>query len=128
PSLKLIRMKFNDSLKNILVNSITYLYILLFVYAAVSKLLDFENFRIQLGQSPLIGAFADYLVWLVPIIEIFIAILLITNKFKIHGIYASYFLMVMFSAYIFIILHYSIYVPCSCGGVLEKLSWNAHLI
>src|SRR5690606_35021463 len=112
----------------ILVNSITYLYILLFVYASVSKLLDFENFRIQLGQSPLIGAFADYLVWLVPIIEIFIAILLITNKFKIHGIYASYFLMVMFSAYIFIILHYSLYVPCSCGGVLEKLSWNAHLI
>src|SRR5690606_8993 len=102
-------MKFNDSLKNILVNSITYLYILLFVYAEVIKLFEFENFRIQLGQSPLIVAFTAYFVWLVPIIEIFIAILLITNKFTFPVIYASYPLMVMFSAYIFIILHYSIY-------------------
>src|SRR5690606_14703009 len=36
--------------------------------------------------------------------------------------------MVMFTAYIFIILNFSDFVPCSCGGVLEKMSWTQHLI
>jgi len=36
--------------------------------------------------------------------------------------------MVMFTAYIFIILNYTSFVPCSCGGVLEKLGWQSHLV
>lgn len=34
----------------------------------------------------------------------------------------------MFTAYIVIILHFSYFVPCSCGGILEKLGWTEHLI
>ncbi len=36
--------------------------------------------------------------------------------------------MVMFTAYIVLITRFSDYVPCSCGGVLEKLSWDQHLV
>ena len=36
--------------------------------------------------------------------------------------------MVMFTAYIYLILNYSDFIPCSCGGVLEDLSWTQHLI
>lgn len=36
--------------------------------------------------------------------------------------------MTMFTAYIISILNFASYVPCSCGGVLEKLSWSEHLI
>ena len=36
--------------------------------------------------------------------------------------------MVMFTAYIVVITRFSEYVPCSCGGVLEKLSWDEHLV
>mgnify|MGYP001346109640 CR=1 FL=1 len=25
-------------------------------------------------------------------------------------------------------LHYSFYVPCSCGGVLLQMSWQQHLV
>ena len=28
----------------------------------------------------------------------------------------------------FIILNFIPDIPCSCGGVLEKMSWNEHLI
>ena len=38
--------------RSVIVQTASCLYILLFVYAAVSKLLDFENFRVQLAQSP----------------------------------------------------------------------------
>jgi hypothetical protein len=34
----------------------------------------------------------------------------------------------MFTTYIYIILNFSVFIPCSCGGVLEELSWTQHLI
>ncbi|MCO6148956.1 DoxX family protein [Flavobacterium sp. NRK1] len=107
---------------------ITTLYILLFVYAAVSKLLDFQDFRIQLGQSPLLSAFAGWLWWLVPLLELTISFLLATGLARTIALFAAYTLMVMFTAYIYIMINYSSYTPCSCGGVLEKLSWKSHLI
>lgn len=60
--------------------------------------------------------------------EILIACLLIFEGSRSVALYASFTLMVMFTAYIYIILNFSDFVPCSCGGVLEKLSWTQHLI
>src|SRR5690606_34972825 len=60
--------------------------------------------------------------------EILIAILLTIPKYRIPALYVAFTLMVMFTAYIYIILNYSDFVPCSCGGVLEKLSWTQHFI
>src|SRR5690606_3278736 len=64
----------------------------------------------------------------VPGMEIAIVLLLITERFRTIALYTFFTLMVMFTAYIFIILNFSDFVPCSCGGVLEKLSWTQHLI
>lgn len=114
--------------KSDVITGVCYLYILLFTYAAASKLFDFQNFQVQLSQSPLISAFASFLSWIVPLLELIICVLLILPKTRMAGLYASYFLMAMFTFYIYIILNYSSFVPCSCGGILEKLSWNEHLI
>ncbi len=90
--------------------------------------MDFAHFRIQLGQSPLLSAFAEQLAIIVPVAEILISVLLLIPKYKPVGLYAAYGLMVMFTTYIFIILNYTSFVPCSCGGVLEKLGWQSHLV
>lgn len=120
-------MTFKFQIKNIAVEVISLLYILLFIYAEVSKLLDFENFQVQLGQSPLLSAFAHPVSWLVLLSEIIISVLLAIPKLRRYGLHAAFCLMSMFTAYIFIMLHYSSFVPCSCGGILEKMSWNVHL-
>lgn len=120
-------MKFSERTKTIITEVICLLYILLFVYAAISKLLDFENFQAQLAQSPLLSAYADIVSWAVPIVELGIALMLTIPKFRKIGLFAAFTLMVMFTAYIFIILNFSDFVPCSCGGVLEKLGWTEHL-
>src|SRR5690606_3589570 len=117
----------NSLKKEIIIKIICYLYVLLFVYAATSKLLDIETFQVQLGQSPLLSAYADMIVWAIPISEIVIASFLCFKKSKVIGLYAFYFLMIMFTAYIIIILNFTSYTPCSCGGVLEKLGWIEHL-
>jgi uncharacterized membrane protein YphA (DoxX/SURF4 family) len=121
-------MKLSVQNSRIILTIICQLYILLFVYAAVSKLLDFENFQVQLGQSPLLNIFASWLAWLIPLIELIIATAFCFHSIRFWALYASFVLMVLFTAYIYIILNYSSYVPCSCGGILEKLGWTEHLV
>jgi len=113
--------------KNTFIGVGSYLFVFLFLYAAVSKLLDFETFTVQLAQSPLLSAYAGFIAWAVPGIEITIALLLVFERFRLFALYAAFTLMVMFTAYIYIILNFSDFIPCSCGGVLEKLSWTQHL-
>ena len=115
-------------IKNIIIDIICLLYIVLFVYAATSKILDFENFKVQLGQSPLLTAFADYVAIGVPAIEYVITLMLIIPKFRFYGLLAAFSLMLMFSTYIVIILNSGQFIPCSCGGILEKMGWTEHLI
>jgi len=110
------------------ITSVCYLYVLVFTYAAASKLFDYQNFQIQLSQSPLISAFVSYVSWAVPLSELLITVLLIFPLTRTIGLYAAYFFMVLFTAYIYIILHYSSFVPCSCGGILEKMNWTQHLV
>jgi uncharacterized membrane protein YphA (DoxX/SURF4 family) len=121
-------MKITTVISKNYIDIISYLFIILFSYAAFSKLLDYESFTIQLGQSPLLSAFAGRVSWFIPSLELLFATLLMFKRTRFLSLVASFALMVMFSAYIFIILHYSEFVPCSCGGILEKMTWNQHLI
>lgn len=121
-------MNIKAQIRIIIIEIICLLYVLLFVYAATSKLLDFEHFRIELGQSPLLSAFADWISVLIPVVEYLTCLLILIPGFRQAGLFCAYGLMVMFTAYIFIILNYTSFVPCSCGGVLEKLDWKSHMI
>lgn len=113
--------------KGVWKDSITVLFIILWVYTATSKLLDFEVFRVQLGKSPLITAFSGIVAWTIPLVELLAVGLLLSGRTRLTGLYLSLFLMSLFTAYIVVILNFSYYVPCSCGGVLEKLSWTQHI-
>lgn len=104
-----------------------YLFILLFVYAAVSKIIDFENFKIQLAQSPILSLYAITIAYGVVFGEIIIAFLLCFSKSRNLGLYLFLGFMTAFTIYIYLILNHSPFVPCSCGGILEKLGWTQHL-
>jgi uncharacterized membrane protein YphA (DoxX/SURF4 family) len=121
-------MKLTTAIKTHFIYVVSLLHILLFTYAAVSKVLDFENFQIQIGQSPLLSAFAAAVSYGVPLIELVLVLLLLFPRFRLYGLYGSLLLMTMFSVYIYIILNFSSFIPCSCGGILEKMNWTQHLI
>ena len=112
----------------IVVDIVVFLYILLLVYAALTKLLDYQKFVIQLGQSPILTRHAILLAWAVPFIELGISALVIIPRTRLSGLYAAFSLMVMFTTYIILASRFSDYVPCSCGGVLEDMTWTQHLI
>ncbi|WP_291131204.1 MauE/DoxX family redox-associated membrane protein [Flavobacterium sp. UBA7682] len=121
-------MKLSSSFKSNFIYIVALLHILLFSYAAASKLLDFQNFQVQLGQSPLLSAFAVTVSVAVPMVEFILVLMLMLPRFRLIGLYGSFVLMTMFSAYIVIVLNFSSFTPCSCGGILEKMSWTEHLI
>jgi uncharacterized membrane protein YphA (DoxX/SURF4 family) len=112
--------------RNTIIEIIASLLVLLFIYAALSKFFDFDEFRLQLGKSPFITNYAGAIAWILPIFEIILGLALIYKRTRLIGFYASLFLMTSFTAYIFCMLHYSYYIPCSCGGILSKMGWNAH--
>lgn len=121
-------MKWIQKHKGILVEVICYLFILLFVYAAVSKLTDFGKFKAQLGQSPILTDFAGIIAYMIPTIEIAIAVMLTLPPLRRIALYACYYLMTLFTVYIIAVLNFSSHVPCSCGGILEKLGWTEHIL
>ena len=102
-------------------------FILLFVYTAASKFIDYENFRAVIGQSPLITRFAPVLAIVVPVVEIVIALLLVIPRYRRAGLYASFAIMTLFTVYIVVLLTLSEKIPCSCGGVISQMSWTQHL-
>ncbi|SFO43403.1 hypothetical protein SAMN05428949_5107 [Chitinophaga sp. YR627] len=114
--------------RKLLSDILSALLVFLFIYTGISKLLDYHTFRRQLGQSPFITLYAPFIVWALPLGEIIIAGLLLYTRTRLMGFYLSFFLLSLFTFYLVAMLRLSYFIPCSCGGVLQHLSWNAHIV
>lgn len=114
--------------KSIIPEIISALFILLFVYTATTKLIEHESFRAVLGESPLIGKKANILSWLLPILELFTAALLFIPSFRKWGFTSALILMLIFTFYISYMILFASDLPCSCGGVISRITWPQHLV
>lgn len=114
--------------RSVFIQVTAVLFIFLWTYAAVSKLSDLDKFQGQLAQSPIILTRSGWLTWLVPAAELVLSFALMFGQTRKWALLGSTFLIAAFCWYILAITHFSTYIPCSCGGVLEKLSWNEHLL
>lgn len=117
-----------DKTRNLTLEVICFLFILLFFYTGLSKLFSIRTFIFQLGRSPFVTHISGFVAWFLPPAELMIAVMLSISKTRLAGLYISLYTMLLFTGYIYAMLHYSYYVPCSCGGVLSMMSWNQHLI
>lgn len=117
-----------EKAQTVIVEIIRFLFIVLFFYAAVTKLLDYHGFVGQIGKSPLLTRYSTWLAWLIPSIELIITIILIIPRWALAGLFASFGLMTLFTLYIIFILSFSRDVPCACGGILNTLDWKEHLV
>jgi hypothetical protein len=114
--------------RKIIIEIISSLLILLFLYASVSKWLAFKTFIGDMNNQPFPNWMTPYLVIIIPVLEVLIAIGLIFEKTRVPALYASFVLMMAFTIYTVAVLSHAFkYVPCSCGGVIKKLTWPQHL-
>ena len=114
--------------RNMLIESIASLFIVLFVYTATDKILNHQKFQIVLAKSPLIDSYSLVVSWAVPFIELLIAALLFMPGKRKDGFVGSFILMSLFTIYIGYMILFASHLPCSCGGVISEMTWNQHLI
>src|SRR5687768_1125809 len=88
----------------IAVTIISFLLVLLFSYAAISKMLEFHKFAGQLRSSPLLQPVSGILTWLIPSSELYAVILLLVPAWRRSGLLMAAIIMTAFTAYISIML------------------------
>jgi hypothetical protein len=104
------------------------LLVLLFTYAAISKLTDRQHFQEVLAQMLLIKYVAGFISVALPVTELAVCALLCMSGTRKLGLYISLALLIAFTLYIAYMILFEPKLPCNCGGVLEQLSWKQHLV
>ncbi|PTT04260.1 hypothetical protein DBR11_00055 [Pedobacter sp. HMWF019] len=116
--------------KDITIDVISYAIILLFVYAALSKLFMYNIYVYDLNRSPFIAPYASLLSLTLPVTELSIAALLLFERTRLYGLYGATILMILFTIYVGAILGFvpNKDKPCTCGGLIRELTWPQHFI
>jgi uncharacterized membrane protein len=113
--------------RNLIIEIISSLLILLFLYTGANKFFSFQHFIDQMNNQVFPNSWTRYIIWSLPTIEIAIAVALIFDKTKRIALWGSLILMLLFTIYTALVL-FRVFdrVPCSCGGVIEHLTWVQH--
>jgi uncharacterized membrane protein YphA (DoxX/SURF4 family) len=114
--------------KPVVIEIITVLYIILFLYTGIAKLMDYRIFKEQLEMSPVLSPIAKPVSLLLPWAEFIVVLLLVIPRWRLKGLYTSLILMTLFLGYIIAILSFSDQLPCSCGGIIQAMSWKQHVM
>lgn len=113
--------------RRLTIEIIVALYVLLFFYTAIHKIVDINSYNLILRSYPIVGQVSYMTAWILPIIEFSVVLLLFIPKTRFLGLYASLTLMSVFTIYLLYMLVFATKLPCTCGGILQKLSWPQHL-
>lgn len=111
-----------------IIEIIVVLYAILFLYTGISKLMEYSVFKEQIAQSPILAPIATLVALILPWLEFAVIVLLMIPKWRLKGLYASLVLMIGFTGYVTGILLFNEKLPCSCGGVLQEMSWPQHVV
>jgi len=111
-----------------IVEVVVILNVILFLYTGIAKIMDYSVFKAQLEDSPIFGFAAKPVAILLPIIEFIVVVLFVIPRWRLKGLYFSLTLMIAFTAYIIAMFIVAPEMPCSCGGLIELLSWKQHII
>jgi uncharacterized membrane protein YphA (DoxX/SURF4 family) len=110
------------------IDAISAALVLLLVYAASGKLMDYPLFVAQLHTHPYLKPFAGFLAWSVPAVELIISMLMIIPRTRLTGLYAAAALLFAFTAYLVLMLLSGKDLPCSCSGIISSMSWGQHIV
>jgi len=123
--------------RNAIVEIICSLFILLFLYTGLIKLITYQTFKSDILQFPFLPKSQLLLYYLpkiigllLPLVEIGVSFLLFIPSKRNLGLTASLILMIVFTTYVamVIVLIPHSKQPCTCGGILRVMKWPQHLI
>lgn len=112
----------------LITNSLALLFISLFAYAALNKPFSYSVFKDQLSQVHPIAQAATFLAWTIPLFELMVVVLLLWPSFRRWGFFSFLGLILLFTGFLIYTLYFSLYTPCSCGGIISGIDWRSHIL
>ena len=103
------------------------LLILLWTYTGLDKLIRFGESRKSFHNQTFPAELAEVLAYSVPMVELLIALLLLSSVTRWWGYLGSILLLSVFTTYVGLIWVGAFpRVPCNCAGILVSLGWAEH--
>lgn len=116
-----------NKVRAIITDTITYAFIVLFIYTATSKIFDFREFSNGLYVVPVLGTYRFVVAALIISSQLIIGALLIVPVTQKIGLFGSLLLLFIFTIYLIYMVSFADVLPCSCGGISSYLSWKAQI-
>lgn len=99
------------------------------LYAATKKVMDIRAFVAHIETLSFVSSEISYgLTAAVILMEYGLAFALLFFPLRRWLYWSLAGLMLVYSLYIYVILHFAIKLPCSCQGAFKSLSWQQHYL
>lgn len=95
------------------------------LWASFALLLLFTGYTYLFPNALSKPYLPNFLAWFVPGVEILAAVALVLSKTRLMGLYTSFFTMLAFTAYVYVLPHFY-NGGCSCGGIISTFTWKQH--
>lgn len=120
----------NNKMKRPLLEGISVCFSILFLYSGVSKYMDYDVFSEQMALIPLLAPIREGVAVLLPAMEIGVAVALFFSGARLIALYFTFSMMLAFTGFVIYLLNDNehLHLLCTCGGLLDQLSWPAHLV
>lgn len=103
--------------------------IFLWIYTGLDKLIGFDQSRKAFHNQTLSSELAEILTYMVPVVELLLALLLLFSVTRWWGYLGSILVLTVFATYVGLIWVGAFpRVPCNCAGILESLGWAEHVV
>lgn len=110
----------------IFIQVVAYLFVLLFLYTAFSKLLAYNVTLFDMRRNPILDDMPVFWALAVPITEILVSLLLLLPVTRFYGLLGTMILMIGFTGYVGVLLLSDFQLPCTCGGIFREMNWQQH--
>lgn len=109
---------------------IIYSYAFLYMYTGWAKFMNLSTFIRGNSKIPHLGQYAKLIGYGIPSLEIVLAILLVIPVYRIKrfALWTSTLLMAIFIIYLSLMVKFAENKLCDCGGVIESMGWEAHIV
>jgi uncharacterized membrane protein YphA (DoxX/SURF4 family) len=103
--------------------------IFIWSYTGIEKIIRFKESRKAFLNQPMPNEIEEVLAYVVPGVELLLALLLLFSVTRWWGYLGSMLLLTVFTTYVGLIWVGAFpRVPCNCAGILESLGWAEHFI
>lgn len=109
------------------VKFILLMLLVLWIPVTFDKIMDFAIFKTGILKQPFSDSLGYILIYTIPVLEALTILFLLIPRMQYYGMLLSLGLMLAFTTYIGIALAGAWdQLPCGCGSVINKLSWQQH--